>query len=152
MADLVWDDRDLQQALAQLIATQPEAVAGCLEQACIAIEREAKKECPSNENGVLRASITHDVTSEGTVATGRVGTNTLYGIYVHQGTGIYAINGDGRKEVPWTYMDDKTGEFISTKGIHPNPFLKRATENKKHAILGYFKDVLKGHVRQRVGY
>jgi len=67
--------------------------------ACLIVEASAKEKCPSR-TGILRESIT----SEADEHEGRVGTNLEYGVYVHQGTGIYATNGDGR-ETPWRYQD-----------------------------------------------
>lgn len=73
-----------------------------LKDACIVVERAAKEKCPVGDTGNLRGSITSEWNDE----EGRVGTNLFYAPYVHQGTGIYAINGDGRKDVPWRYQDE----------------------------------------------
>ena len=64
---------------------------------------------------------------------GAVGNSLEYAIYHHQGTGIYAVNGDGRK-TPWSYDDPKTGEKIWTKGSKPNPYLKDTIEQEQSAI------------------
>lgn len=69
--------------------------------ACMLVERSAKENAPIGRTGVLRNSIT----SEWTAQEGRIGTNLEYAPYVHQGTGIYAVNGDGRQDVPWRYQD-----------------------------------------------
>lgn len=86
------------------------------------IENEAKERCPVDD-GTLRASITHQI--EG--YTGVVGTNVEYAPYVHEGTGIYAKNGKGRQQVPWVYHD-ADGNFYSTSGQMPNPFLRDAVD------------------------
>ena len=64
---------------------------------------------------------------------GAVGNSLEYAIYHHQGTGIYAVNGDGRK-TPWSYDDPKTGEKIWTKGSKPNPYLKDTIEQEQSTI------------------
>lgn len=64
---------------------------------------------------------------------GAVGNSLEHAIYHHQGTGIYAVNGDGRK-TPWVYEDPKTGEKIFTKGSKPNPYLKDTIEQEQSNI------------------
>lgn len=73
--------------------------------------------------GTLRDSITHVV--EGNVC--YIGTDVEYAVFNELGTGIYASEGNGRKD-PWVYRDDKTGKFYTTKGMKPIHFLKRAIE------------------------
>ena len=64
---------------------------------------------------------------------GAVGNSLEYAIYHHQGTGIYASDGNGRK-TPWVYEDPKTGEKIYTRGSKPNPYLKDTIEQEQSAI------------------
>lgn len=64
---------------------------------------------------------------------GAVGNSLEHAIYHHQGTGIYAVNGDGRK-TPWSYEDPKTGEKIYTRGSKPNPYLKDTIEQEQSTI------------------
>ena len=73
---------------------------------------------------------------------GAVGTNLYYAPYVHQGTGIYAVNDDGRKDVPWRYKD-KDGNWHSTKGQPPQPFLQDALNANKKNIRDLFKEAIK---------
>ena len=60
-----------------------------------------------------------------------------YGYYVHEGTGIYASNGAGRK-TPWTYYYDggkgRKG-YRTTRGQKPKPFLSKALEKNKDKII-----------------
>lgn len=109
----------------------------------IIVEREAKDELENDprriDTGNLRNSITHDVVeSEQAVY---VGTNVEYGIYVHEGTGQFAADGNGRKE-PWVYQDDN-GKWHVTKGMKPNRFLKNAVERNTDQIKEYIEDALK---------
>jgi HK97 gp10 family phage protein len=98
-----------------------------LETACAMVERDAKILCPVGM-GELRNSITYEVED----GVGAVGSNLEYAPYVHQGTGIYAIHGDGRKD-RWSYQDAE-GNWHSTIGQQPNPFLQRALDMNQEAI------------------
>lgn len=105
-----------------------------VEKACLYLEGEAKKECPV-DLGQLRASITHEVNFNEQEIKGSVGSNLEYAPYVHNGTGIYAKDGDGRK-TPWTYTV-KSGKYAGThvtEGQKPNPFLENARNNSINEI------------------
>lgn len=106
-----------------------------MEKACLLVERDAKKNCPVDQ-GILRASIQYDVNFNENEIVGSVFSNLEYAPYVHQGTGIYAVNGDGRK-TPWKY-EVKKGKYKGwhiTKGQKPNPFLDKAKLDNKNKIL-----------------
>lgn len=135
------DASDILSALANLPAEQEAGCIDALTKACMAVETEAKRECPYDD-GLLRQSITTEVTKEGDKLVGYVGTNVGYAPYVHQGTGIYAMNGLGRTNVPWKYCDAE-GNWHTTKGIKPNPFMQKAVDKERQNILNYFKGVLK---------
>ena len=64
---------------------------------------------------------------------GAVGNTLEYALYHHQGTGIYALNGDGRK-TPWVYEDPRTGKKVFTKGSKPNPYLKDTIDQEQGNI------------------
>lgn len=64
---------------------------------------------------------------------GAAGNTLEYALYHHQGTGIYAIDGNGRK-TPWVYEDTRTGKKIYTKGSKPNPYLKDTIEQEQGNI------------------
>lgn len=105
-----------------------------LEKACLFLEGEAKKNCPVDQ-GYLRASMFSDVILTNDKIIGTVGNNSEYAPYVHQGTGIYAKNGDGRK-TPWKYQS-KTGKYKGwhiTKGQKPQPFLDKAKFDNRNRI------------------
>lgn len=104
-----------------------------LERACLLIKGDAIVRAPS-DLGQLRASINFRIfkSSASKVITGIVFANTEYAAYVHQGTGIYAVEGNGRK-TPWTYKDRK-GKFVITRGQRPKPYLKEASEQNVAAI------------------
>lgn len=115
-----------------------------MKQACVYVEGEAKVRCPVND-GQLRQSITSQVEAAGTEVRGYVGTNVEYAPYVHQGTGIYAVNGDGRKD-RWSYQD-ANGEWHSTIGQKPNPFLEKALDENREEV----KKILQEGFRKEMG-
>ena len=124
---------------------QHDAVQHGLETAAIRVETAAKEKCPVDD-GLLRANITHRVMFNIAV----IGANTEYAPYVELGTGLFAVNRDGKKDVPWVYQDAK-GDWHTTSGQHPQPFLYPAlTENTnkiaddvKAGILQYVKGLVK---------
>ena len=108
-------------------------VQGGLEKACAIVERAAKEKAPKG-TGELRRSITSKV--EGTE--GVIYTPLLYAPYIEYGTGLFAENG-GRTDVPWSYQDDK-GEWHTTSGIHPHPYMRPALNDNRGQILEILKE------------
>lgn len=123
----------------------PERIIQALDDTCIYLVQEAQEKCPivdgSGERGHIRESIDHTVIYENGVFKGRVGSNNEIAIYVHEGTGLYAIEGNGGKEVPWTYQDRK-GKLHSTKDIQTKQFLREAIEENRDFILENFEGIL----------
>lgn len=105
-----------------------------MDKACLVVESQAKQNCPV-DIGILRASITSETEVTASEIVGRVGTNEEYGPYVHNGTGIYAKDGNGRK-TPWGYTvrAGKHKGFHWTKGQRPQPFLENAKLEKKSTV------------------
>lgn len=139
------DSEELEQNILDFAnITLPKEESDAMEQACLAVEADSKKNCPVAD-GTLRESITHAVeeNEDGETVSGYVGSNLEYAPYIHNGTGIFAAEGNGRKEVPWVYYDEKTGEFVSTEGIHPTPFIQDAVEKNRADIIRYFGGILK---------
>ena len=104
-----------------------------LNKSCLAVENEAKKQCPV-DTGDLRNSITHEVDD----GVGIVGTNKEYAPYVEYGTGIFAVEGNGR-DTPWSYQDDE-GNWHTTIAQKPQPFLNPAAQTKKKLVIKVFND------------
>lgn len=94
--------------------------------ACFVVEGDARRNVHS-DLGELAASMFSQVTIEGDTIVGRVANSCEYAPYVHQGTGLYAVNGDGRK-TPWGYTAyaGKYKGYHWTHGQHPNAFLDKA--------------------------
>lgn len=104
--------------------------------ACALVERSAKMKAPK-DTGALRRSITSKVDG----LTGIVFTPLQYSPYVEYGTGLFAENGAGRKDVPWNYQDDK-GEWHSTRGQKPQPFMRPALNENRTEIIRIIKEGL----------
>lgn len=100
--------------------------------ACALVERAAKEKAPK-DNGELRRSITSKV--EG--LTGIVFTPLEYAPYVEYGTGLFAEVA-GRKDTPWSYQDDE-GNWHSTSGQKPQPFMRPALNENRTEILKILK-------------
>lgn len=98
-----------------------------LGRACALVEAAAKRNAPKG-NGELRRSITSKVED----GEGVVFTPLEYAPYVEFGTGLFAEEG-GRKDVPWHYQDDE-GEWHSTSGMKPHPFLRPALHENREEI------------------
>lgn len=105
-----------------------------MDKACLVVESQAKQNCPV-DIGILRVSITSETEVTASEIVGRVGTNEEYGPYVHNGTGIYAKDGNGRK-TPWGYTvrAGKHKGFHWTHGQRPQPFLENAKLEKKSTV------------------
>lgn len=137
------DDKAVQEQLKIVVTSLiPEAINKALLEATLYIEAESKKNLRANGNGLktglLRDSITHTIDEASHI--GYVGSNLDYAIWVHQGTGIYALNGDGRK-TPWAYEDAK-GDTHFTHGNKPNPFIQKAIDENKDNILKFFEELI----------
>ena len=109
-------------------------IAAAMTKATLLVERSAKMKAPKG-NGELGRSITSEVNVEpdGTIV-GIVYTPLEYAPYVEYGTGLFAEAGNGRKDVPWNYQDDE-GEWHSTSGQHPRPFLRPALNENREQII-----------------
>lgn len=107
-----------------------------LGRACAIVEADAKKKAPK-VNGELRRSITSKVEGE----KGVIYTPLFYAPYVEYGTGIFAENGNGRKEVPWTYRDER-GEWHITSGMQPMPYMRPALNENRENILRILREGL----------
>lgn len=99
-----------------------------LGKACALVEASAKKNAPKG-TGELRRSIASEVND----TEGIVFTPLEYAPYVEYGTGLFAEKG-GRTDVPWNYQDDK-GEWHSTKGMNPQPYMRPALQENREKII-----------------
>lgn len=138
MFNIEVDDKKFNKKLENVIEKLlPQTIKEGLTEAALLIEDTAKEKCPVDD-GILRASITHEVTEDNAV----IGTIVEYAPYVHEGTGIYASKGQGRKTA-WKYKS-VDGEWHTTNGQKPQPFLKEAYEENRQKILKCFENKLGG--------
>ena len=100
--------------------------------ACAVVEAAAKQNAPK-DTGALRQSISSKVENRNGHIEGVIFTPLEYAPYVEYGTGLFAESG-GRKDVPWNYQDDK-GEWHSTSGQKPQPFMRPAVEDNRNRII-----------------
>lgn len=63
-------------------------------------------------------------------------------IYLEYGTGIHAVNEDGRK-TPWTYYDEETEQFFRTHGMEAQPFAQPGFDAAKPGIDRLAETVLR---------
>jgi HK97 gp10 family phage protein len=110
-----------------------------LGKACALVERSAKQKAPKG-TGELRRSITSKVEDTLDGAVGIVFTPLEYAPYIEFGTGLFAENG-GRQDVPWCYQDDE-GEWHSTSGMHPQPYMRPALNENREQIKRILKEAI----------
>ena len=104
-----------------------------MDKACIVVENEAKRNASeTKDTGNLSRSIKHKVEIDGTDIIGVVFSDVLYAPYREFGTGIFAEEG-GRTDVPWNYQDDE-GNWHSTSGMKPQPYLRPALQSKEKTV------------------
>ena len=113
----------------------PQKLNAALGRACAIVERAAKQKAPKGD-GALRRSIKSKVED----LQGIVYTPLEYAPYVEYGTGLFAESG-GRKDVPWSYQDDK-GEWHTTSGMQPHPYMRPALDENREQITRIIKDGL----------
>ena len=116
--------------------SDPENLQRALGKACALVERTAKQKAPKGD-GELRRSITSKVEK----FEGIVFTPLEYAPYVEYGTGLFAVEG-GRKDVPWHYQDEK-GEWHSTNGQKPQPFLVPSLNENREEIIRILREGIK---------
>ena len=134
-----------------------------LEKACLLVERRAKQLAPK-EDGNLRRSITSKVNDDAGLY-GIVYTPLFYAPYVEYGTGLFAENGNGRKEVPWVYVEgshnkhtkkktytedeaESVAAYLQSKGLNavvtygkePQPYLRPALNENREKIKRLLKE------------
>ena len=131
---VVVDDAEVMKMVEKIGATSD--IQKALGKACALVERAAKQKAPKG-NGELRRSITSQVED----TQGVVFTPLEYAPYVEYGTGLFAENG-GRKDVPWHYKDDE-GEWHSTNGMQPRPYLRPALNENREEIIKILQEALK---------
>lgn len=83
------------------------------------------------DTGRLRSDIKPQLLSLGGKPVCRIGFTVFYGLYVHEGTGIYGPKGvpirpNVKKVLSWKAKGGKRIYVKEVKGMRPNPFLRDA--------------------------
>lgn len=105
-----------------------------LDDVCKLIIKDAVINC-GVDTGQLRASWDIEKSDRKRV----ISFNSEYALYHHNGTGIYAKDGNGRQEA-WTYKNSH-GKWVRTRGSKPNPFLAKAFNKNKKNIAKILSEV-----------
>lgn len=108
------------------------------------IEGKAKLLCPAGTTagGTLRQSIGYKLYVDGQDVGVAVGSDIEYAIYVEKGTGIYAVDGNGR-QTPWVYYNQATGGYVWTEGMKSQPYLEPAAMDNTSSIKKLVEDYLR---------
>ena len=106
-------------------------------QVCALVERDAKQNAPK-DTGALARSIQSKVENNNGSIQGVVFTPLEYAPYVEFGTGLFAESG-GRTDVPWSYQDDE-GNWHTTKGQRPQPYMRPAINHNREKIVRMIKE------------
>ena len=133
--DLIGEEKVF-EILDNLVDTQE--LERAMARATLFVEAEAKKRTP-RDTGNLANSITSKVETSGGEVVGTVFTPLYYAPYVEYGTGLFAEDGNGRQDVPWHYQDDK-GEWHTTSGQHPQPFMRPALDENREQVIQILKE------------
>ena len=103
-----------------------------LEEASGELEAQTKRNTKV-DTGKTKGSWEHRVNESKMEA--EVGSRYKNALWEEFGTGIYAINGDGRKDVPWVYKNPKDNKFYATVGKKPRRALYRAYTSLKNKLI-----------------
>ena len=121
--------------------TDVNKVEQAINQSALLVESSAKQNASNcKDTGALQNSIISNVETTNEAVIGYVSTNLEYAPYVEYGTGLFAESGNGR-QTPWRYQDDE-GNWHTTKGQHPQPFMRPALSENKQNILRVVKKVV----------
>ena len=102
-----------------------------LEEASGEVEAQTKRNTKV-DTGKTKNSWEHKVYEEKLEA--EVGSRYQNALWEELGTGIHALNGDGRKDVPWFYKDAE-GKGHLTKGKKPRRAFHNAYQSLKNKII-----------------
>ena len=97
------------------------------------------KDNTREDTGKTKASWSHKVDERKFEA--YVGSNYENAIWEEFGTGTEALNGTGRKDVPWVYRSED-GKWHRTSGKKPRRALQNAFNSMKNSIKSFFEERL----------
>jgi len=132
MAEFKSNLRSVKEASHEALLRVAEVIGGMAESKAKQKIAEVVYQAPAGwyvRTGNLRNSITHALEDNTDSVTVVIGSNVEYAPFVELGTGKFAESGEGR-QTPWRYQDDK-GNWHTTSGMPPRPFLRPAIEDHK---------------------
>lgn len=117
------DTQAFKEALTKFSHNVEEVATNNLENALVFGLDEARDRTPI-DIGELKENSGYYIKREENILRGFIGFMEFYAVYVHQGTGIFALNGDGRK-TPWWWKGttEKWEGWHFTHGQRPKRFL-----------------------------
>jgi HK97 gp10 family phage protein len=108
--------------------------------------RETMRSLVPIDTGKLRESLDVELISGADAFQAKAGSDLMYSIYVEKGTGIYAVEGNGRK-TPWVYFyrgNKGPHGFRWTRGMKPQPFMLPAFTKQVPKFTRDIRASLKG--------
>lgn len=124
-------------------------LAPTMNKAVLILERAAKQKARHGNTGLLKTTIKSEVEVSEADVKGIVYSPLAYAPYVEFGTGLFAVNGNGRKDVPWHYQT-ADGEWHSTNGQAPQPFMLPAINEKRSEIINLFNKQIKNQLEDSI--
>lgn len=92
------------------------------------------------DTGQTKASWKHIVREDELKA--QVGSRYENTVWEEFGTGIHALDGNGRKDVPWVYQD-ANGKWHKTKGKKPSRAFHHAYTSLKNVVIRSAQDMFR---------
>ncbi|MDB8553877.1 hypothetical protein [Turicibacter sanguinis] len=91
-------------------------------------------------SGNLGSKMKIDLRWEGSYLVGRLYPTVHYAPYVEYGTGIHAVNGNGRQE-KWKYQTPD-GRWVTTEGMEPRLFMTKTYKQYVPIVKDYYLDIV----------
>lgn len=95
---ITWKTEDFLNSIKNALNNYKEkAYTGMEEVGKLVLEEAKQNSLVKYDTGLMEENSGYTIDVDGNSITALIGFMEFYSIYVHQGTGIYAINGDGRQ-------------------------------------------------------
>ncbi len=95
---ITWEIEDFLNSIKNALDNYKEkAYTGMEEVGKLVLEEAKENSLVKYDTGLMEENSGYTINVDGNSITALIGFMEFYSIYVHQGTGIYAINGDGRQ-------------------------------------------------------
>lgn len=95
---ITWEKEDFLNSIKNALNNyKTKAYTGMEEVGKLVLEQAKENSLVKYDTGLMEENSGYNINVDGNSITALIGFMEFYSIYVHQGTGIYAINGDGRQ-------------------------------------------------------